>query len=52
MPWYALTHVTKYANSIRNTNSRKILTRVVIYANSYPCIFTNKFLDSVIRGMC
>ena len=59
MPWYALTHVTNYTNSILNANSQKILIhstiyviRVVIYANSFPCLFTNKFHDSVIHGMC
>ena len=59
MPWYPLTHVTKYTNSSLNKNSLKTLIhsvvyviRVEMYANSCPCIFTNKFHDSVIRGMC
>ena len=54
MPWYALTHLTNYTNSSLNKNSRKTLIRslvyvirVVMYANSCPCIFTNKFHDSI-----
>ena len=59
MSWYALTHITKYTNSSLNANPRNILINSVVYvilvamyANSCRCIFTNKFHDSVIRGMC
>ena len=46
-------------NSSLNKNSLKTLIhsvvyviRVVMYADSCSCIFTNKFHDSVMRGMC